>query len=233
MGINMDKINREMFLMHSETDEYQSSIDYVDSVIDDALSRYNKPIISFSGGKDSLVMMHLILKRNKNITVFHWDYGMYYVPRAIENDTIEIIKTMTDNYIIESSELYEIAKRNPSNIFYKVFFSNTRNKFIECGYDIQFIGLRAEESLKRKRKIGDNPFRNDKIIECYPLHMMTWKDVWAYIISNNLPYLEIYDRYAALIGYNKVRFATFFDKEFDKLGASNIDGMLMPEFKNV
>lgn len=140
---------------------------------------------------------------------------------------------MTNNYIVETSQLYDIEKRNQANIFYKVFFGYIRPKLMKCGYDLQFIGLREEESLKRKRKINTNPFRYDKMVECYPLHTMTWKDVWAYIISNDLPYLKIYDLYAPLKGYDKVRFATFFDNEFDKLGASNLDGALMPEFKNI
>ena len=101
------------------------------------------------------------------------------------------------------------------------------------GYNLQFIGLREEESLKRRRKINSKPFRCDRIIECYPLHRLSWKDVWAYIISNDLPYLKIYDVYAKLLGYDKVRFATFFDPEFDKLGASNIDGVIIPEFKHI
>ena len=229
----MNEIDREMFMMHSETKRYQSAIEYLDQIIENAISKYEKTIISFSGGKDSLVMMHRILKHNKKVMVFHWDYGRYYVPRDIEKATIDMIKTMTNNYTIETSVLYEKAKRKPSNIFYKVFFGHTRNKFIKRGYDLQFIGLREEESLKRKRKIDNNPYRFDKIVECYPLHRLTWKDVWAYIISNDLPYLKIYDKYAKLIGYDKVRFSTFYDPEFNKLGLSNIDGVLMPEFKDV
>ena len=228
----MDDINREMFLMHSETDEYKSAMSYVDDVITDALSQYKKPIISFSGGKDSLVMMHRILKHDKNIMVFHWDYGRYYVPRDIESATIDIIKSMNADYIVETSTLYEIEKRNPSNVFYRVFFGHTIKMMKKAEYDLSFVGLREQESLKRKRKINDKPFRQNIIDECYPLHKLTWKDIWAYIISNDLPYLKIYDKYAKLIGYDKVRFATFFDAEFDKLGASNIDGFLMPEFKH-
>jgi 3'-phosphoadenosine 5'-phosphosulfate sulfotransferase (PAPS reductase)/FAD synthetase len=58
-------------------------------------------------------------------------------------------------------------------------------------------------------------------------------DVWAYIVSNNIRYLSHYDRYSKTIDITKIRFATFFDPEFDKLGCSNIDGVMMPEFKNI
>lgn len=219
--------------MHSETDEYKHAINYVDDVITDALDRYKKPIISFSGGKDSLVMTHLILSQARDITVFHWDYGRYYVPRHIEDGTMRLMRWLSPNSMVATSKQYERAKRNPSNIFYHVFFGKTTTELINRGYDLQFIGLREEESLKRKRKLNGTPFRKGKIEECHPLHLMTWKDIWAYIVSNDLPYLKIYDKYAALVGWDKVRFATFFDPEFDKLGASNVDGVLMSEFKHV
>ena len=69
------------------------------------------------------------------------------------------------------------------------------------------------------------------MLECYPLANLTARDIWAYIVSNNLPYCSHYDRYGALLGIEQVRMSTFFDPEFDMLGASNIDGLLMPEFK--
>jgi hypothetical protein len=52
-------------------------------------------------------------------------------------------------------------------------------------------------------------------------------------VSNNIRYLSHYDRYSKTIDITKIRFATFFDPEFDKLGCSNIDGVMMPEFKNI
>ncbi len=50
--------------------------------------------------------------------------------------------------------------------------------------------------------------------------------------SHSLPYASIYDIYAPVVGWDKVRLTTFFDPEFDKLGASNLDGALMWRFKH-
>jgi len=229
----MDEITREMFLLHSETDEYKYAIDGSVDIVRNVLQKYNNPIISASGGKDSLVMMHMVISQANDIPVFHWDYGRYYVPQWIESETILQIESVTKNIIVKTSQRYNVYKRIRANIFYKDFFGNTIKMLLESGYDLQFVGLRKEESLKRKRKINGCFIKNGKIDECYPLLNLTWKDIWAYIVSNDLPYLTIYDKYAKLLGYDKVRFATFFDPEFDKLGASNVDGVLMPEFKHV
>ena len=57
--------------------------------------------------------------------------------------------------------------------------------------------------------------------------------MWAYIVSHNLKYCSHYDLYAPVIGWDQTRFATFFDPEFEHIGASNVDGVLLPEFKNI
>jgi 3'-phosphoadenosine 5'-phosphosulfate sulfotransferase (PAPS reductase)/FAD synthetase len=231
----MDKIDREMFLLHSETEEYKERLDYALKTIQSALNKYKNPIVSFSGGKDSLVLLHMVLQLAPDMHVFHWDYGKYYVPRDMENEILSIAQeTGACHIIVDTSVQYNIAKRKPANIFYKVFFGKSLPALKDNGYNLQFIGLREEESLKRHRKLNGSPWYDNKIImECHPLHLFTVYDVWAYIVSNNIRYLSHYDRYSKILDITKIRFATFFDPEFDKLGCSNIDGVMMPEFKNI
>jgi 3'-phosphoadenosine 5'-phosphosulfate sulfotransferase (PAPS reductase)/FAD synthetase len=69
--------------------------------------------------------------------------------------------------------------------------------------------------------------------ELYPLRDWSAKDVWAYILSQGLPYLSTYDLYGPVVGWEKVRMVTFFDPEFDHLGNRNLDGVLMWKFKNL
>jgi len=68
--------------------------------------------------------------------------------------------------------------------------------------------------------------------EIWPLGNWTWLDVWSYIFSYKLPYVSLYNHYAPLVGWDKVRLVTLFDPEFDKLGASNVDSFLMWRFKH-
>ena len=41
-----------------------------------------------------------------------------------------------------------------------------------------------------------------------------------------------YDKYVAVLGWDRARFVTFFDKEFEHLGSINVDGVLMWRWRN-
>lgn len=97
---------------------------------------------------------------------------------------------------------------------------------VKQGYDLAFVGLRAEESLKRMRRIARQQSFT-AIRECWPIDEWTWKDVWGYIFSHNLPYAPVHGRYAPLVGLENVRLSTFFDSEFEKMGAPTLDGVVM------
>ncbi len=231
----MEDFWKETFLLWSETEEYQRSITIAKSIIKEALSKYNNPSIAYSGGKDSLVLTHMVLQEKADTNVFHWDYGPYYMPRNLESEVIENVQKIgATNIIVRSSKKYDYMKRKKANIFYNDFFGNTIYELKSLGFDIELIGIREQESRKRKVKIHGNPFReNEVMMECYPLYKMSWRDIWSYIVSNKLPYCSHYDKYVPLVGYEQARFTTFFDPEFYYLGCSNIDGVLMTQFKNM
>lgn len=218
------------FLLWSECDEYLSRIACANEIVIEAISKYGPPYLSFSGGKDSTVLLHMVLAHSPNIPVWHWDYGSELMPRSLELELLQIpVKMGAINLIVDQSGV--AMRRNCSTTTYNKYFFK-KLAYFGKDYDLAFIGLRKEESGKRRRK-AIQPFRqNGKLTECYPLSDLTARDIWAYIVSHNLPYCSHYDRYGALLGIEQVRMSTFFDPEFDHIGASNIDGLLMPEFKN-
>jgi 3'-phosphoadenosine 5'-phosphosulfate sulfotransferase (PAPS reductase)/FAD synthetase len=71
-----------------------------------------------------------------------------------------------------------------------------------------------------------------EIEECWPLQDWRWLDVWSYIVSNELPYLWLYDKRAELVGYEHARFTTLFDSEFAVLGADSIDNVAHWRWRN-
>lgn len=226
----MKNLWRETFKLWSETGGYKNKIEESKKVIREAFNRYKNPYVAYSGGKDSIVMLHLVLQQEPNIDVWHFDHGRALMPRHIESEVIRNAKLLgAKNLIIKTSKHLdnENARWN-YKIWYDSFFGILNSVTKERGWDGVFLGLRQEESSKRKRRAKE--FFNGN--ECYPLARWIWKDIWAYIISNNLPYPSIYDRYAEILGYDKVRLVTFFDNEFEKFGSPYIDGVLMPEFKN-
>lgn len=60
----------------------------------------------------------------------------------------------------------------------------------------------------------------------------TWQDVWAHIVRNSLPYVSVYDDVAELVGYERARFASFFDRDLYHLGTENVDNVLHWKWRN-
>ncbi len=225
----MKRIWAETFIFWSETSEYRKRVREAKDIIDQALKRYANPYVAYSGGKDSLCLLHLVLQEQNDIDVWHWDYGDALIPRSIEREIIKNARQIgAENIVIRKRGNNKHARENYKFGYHHFFVSLNKLKK-ERGWNLGFIGIRKEESLRRKREYSHFFDKHN----CYPILNFSWKDVWAYIVSNNLPYPSIYDRYAEVLGYDKVRLVTFFDSEFEYLGAPYIDGVLLPEFRNI
>ena len=223
---------RETFLTFSKLEEHRKRVETAKAIIQKALQVCKKPYVAFSGGKDSLCVLHLVSSIQKDVFVVHWDYGRYFIPRDLHEEILEIARSFSSNVMVFTSDRYEKEKRDAYNIWGKEFFEKVVPKLTEEGFDCVFLGLRKEESSSRRIRIKNNIYLTP-MKEFYPIAHWTWLDVWAYIVSNNIRYLSIYDRYAEVLGYNKARFVTFFDQQFDKYGSGNVDGVLMWRFRNI
>lgn len=216
----------KLFSAWGKTGQFKRNITTAKSTIQKALKSYNKPYIAYSGGKDSVCMVHLILKYDPSILVHHWDYGMNLMPREFELEIINIAhKLGVTNIDLRTSGRYEFGYEKE---WYKIFFGFIAPEYKKKGHDCAFIGLRKEESLKRKRRILQKKDLTD-MPEVWPLENWSWLDVWAYIVSNDLPYHSAYDLYAPILGYDRARFVTFFDPEFYSYGSTFVDGCILPQ----
>ena len=214
-------------------EEYKKKVEESKFIIHKALAEYRKPYVAYSGGKDSSVVLHLILQQKSDIMVLHWDYGRHYIPRWLEEEFIQNAKKMgAINICIETSDIYEILGREAINVLGSEYIDGVVRDLKRKGYDLSFVGLRKQESTKRKLRIVNNSYIG-VIPECWPVADWSWKDIWAYIFSNNIPYASIYEKYGDVIGIDKLRLVTFFDPEFDKFGNSNLDGLLMWRERNM
>jgi 3'-phosphoadenosine 5'-phosphosulfate sulfotransferase (PAPS reductase)/FAD synthetase len=224
----------QTYLMHSRTELFKEKVSTTKRIIKTALKQFEKHYIAFSGGKDSTALLDLVLNQDQEITVVHWDFGPYYMPRDIYDHIIENAKEIgTKDLRTPTSKKYEKLKRKAINVLGQDFLGKYIPKMVEEGYDLAFIGLRARESCKRRAKLNNYIKHDGTMFNCYPIRDWSYKDVWAYIVKHELPYLnEFYDRYGEILGDKHTRFCTFFDPEFDKFGASNIDGHLMYKHRN-
>ncbi len=230
----MDRWKR-VVLAWAETDEHKNAVRRAQRIVAKALEQAQRPYVAFSGGKDSTCVLHLVLQQAPDTMVLHWDYGRYYIPRTLATEFIGNAKMIGARKIrVETSQEYERLKRQAINVLGREYLGKLVPKLRdEEGYDLVFLGLRAEESVKRRFKTAGAIWYEKKMLNCAPIYDWSWRDVWAYIISHDLPYASVYDIYAPVVGLPNARLVTFFDPEFDKFGSQNLDGILMWRFRHL
>lgn len=206
----MDERWRQTFLERAQTRDYREKVREAEGIIRSALLRAHKPYIAFSGGKDSTVMAHMCLEQDRRLLVWHaWSI---WRPGQVEEE-IDAIATAV------GARRYQVARGLGGRLH-----GQHVPRLLAEGHDLVFVGLRAEESGKRRRRIKQRLYITD-IPECWPLATWSWLDVWAYIVSHGLPYLGAYDQMGPLIGWQHARTSTIFDPTAVH-GDASVDGVL-------
>lgn len=198
------KTQRKMDMLHAKTPHYKTIVQCAEQVITRALQRMKKPYVSFSGGKDSLVMLHLVLKQMPRIRVVYFDADASYP------DTDRFLNVLANKWdlnfcrikttpIIEVFREYGIKHpRIEEKTMSATVYAPVAELTHKHGYDGEFVGLRSEESKARQQliKYRGQIFHNKShaLLECLPVAHFTVQDIWAYITSNNLPYNTAYDK---------------------------------------
>lgn len=223
----MDAKTRQAFLLYSRRPEHQEKVAASLAVIRRYISSC-KCCVAFSGGKDSTVLLDLALKVDPTVDVFHWDHGSQLMPREIQSEIIANARRIgAKNLFVETSRAVEREDMRVSwRGWYAVFWGSLARINRDHAWQMQFVGLRSEEGCKRSAKI-----RHPTKGEAYPLADWSYLDVWAYITGRNLPYPKVYDVYGPLLGWDKARFVTFFDLEFEKFGGPYLDGFFFPQYR--
>lgn len=130
-----------------------------------------------------------------------------------------------------TSPLYRKLGRRAENVLGRHYLGRLVPQLAREGYDLAFVALRAEESVRRRLRLSKGRSLGP-IRECWPLAEWRWLDVWAYLVTNEWPYLSLYDQRATLMGYDRVRFTTLFDPEFADVGNESIDNVLHWRWRN-
>jgi len=220
----VNAMEREQFLAWSRQDFYTRLVGTTLATMRSIMVGHANVNIAVSGGKDSLVMLDLALQVKPGCFVWHWDYGIY-MPREIEREVIGILA----KFPIQPGRLILHARqsKNAASLAgYRAFFAAITGHLRENHVTLNFIGLRSEESIARKRRCKTMFEQNGTVTNAFPLRDWRWKDVWAYIVQYGITYPSAYDAKARLLGWDKARFVTFFDPEFEHLGGMAQDKFL-------
>lgn len=215
----------ETFRAWAATREHQRQIEGARRIIAQGVPA--NPYVAYSGGKDSTVMAHLVLEQAPDSMCLHWDYGPYFIPRMVHQEIMANLRGLgATNIRVETSSEYERLGYQARNVMGREYLGKLVPRLAAEGYHSVFVGLRKEESGKRRRRIAQGKSLTAHQREHWPIADWGWMDVWAYIVSHDLPYLSLYDARAELVGYDQARFTTLFDPEFDHVSARVIDQVL-------
>lgn len=210
----MNDQEREIYLLHSKLNIHRWQIDNSLRIIERGLKEMKSPYISMSFGKDSSVMSHLIWSHHPEIPMIYVNCGEFDEWPDTPRVKKEFLAMFPNSIFIEltAPSIWEFYKSVGFYIQDEETTKETRKAQREYseslgiaidseaqrrGYDGSFIGLRAEESNNRNRlfKMRGNLYfaktRNEWA--CHPLEKWTSRDIWAYIVKNDLSYNELYD----------------------------------------
>jgi len=211
------------------------AISFIQTIVNEHPIR--KPVVSFSGGKDSTVVSHIVRRALATDGVLH-----VFGDTTIEYpDTYEFVDELSkENYspfkatnygrnFIEMCNLLEPPSRINAwccSVFKAGPISSIMNTINGKNGVISFEGIRKRESNSRRNR--ERIYINKKIvrqISAYPIH--EWKDleVWLYILTKRLEFNRAYRKGFSRIGcmycpnntaYNEYLLRINYSKEVQK-----------------
>lgn len=211
----MTPIERAAYLAHALTPAYRRKLAAAGRLIASA----SGCCVSVSWGKDSVVLLHLAAAVRPQIGAINARYP-HPAERLSDMDRVrDLVLSRPDlaglRYreaeIPGEWEMYERAgggfseavtpqQRAAVNWWREAFRRGMAAARDDLGGSGVLLGLRAEESHARRMNAatrGDDYRHADGSRVLLPLTPWTGRDIWAYLVQNDLPWLRIYDLAAA------------------------------------
>lgn len=166
--------------------------------------KVNYPVIAFSGGKDSLIVLDLVRQIRPDIEAVFCNTGNEYketVPyaRSFENVT-ELHPEKSFMQCFKEYGLPQMkskAKSHGNQCCNWLKEKPATEYYLNVGVDLVFTGLTSDESRNRMmflKRMGHTYFyKRDKYNKCHPIYNWSEEEVWLYIKMNKLAYNPIYD----------------------------------------
>ena len=182
----------------------------------DALGLVDRPYVAFSGGKDSLVVAHLVSQIDDSIPLVYCDDELLYPEhvaymvdmKLLHGDRLRVVEggSVHAGWFTPWMHLPRWRQPDPvMNMEYLDWMRRERNAgrhklgagqlAARLGYDGVFLGLRRTES-RRRADILAGALGIDKlngIAYINPILDWTAREVWQYIGRHGLDYCPVYD----------------------------------------
>lgn len=178
---------------------YQYKLIKTRRIIENALNIDVSWSVSFSGGKDSTVLLHLLLDYAPDIDIVWFDDGWDYpetreylhaTDMRLKNNFLSVAIPVTASFWKKEIEYTYDDPAYPHNC--DMSYDEWKERYIGA-----FIGMRREESTARFFALRKEPLYYQNEIghwHCSPLAEWKWQDIWSYIADKCLPYNRVYDK---------------------------------------
>jgi len=198
----------EMGKLQARTEAFRSRLETTEEVIRYTLQWHQDAYVSSSFGKDSVVLLHLLIQLRPNIPVMFINSN-YCFP-----DTYQVRDEFVRRYKINLHEIkqpydymeliYEYGlpherTRQQQKQVVELLKKDLGNQWAKDNQkSCCFWGLRKEESRGRAALLNSKgrTFYNETkgLFFSAPLADWKWEDIWAYIAEFNVPFSEIYTK---------------------------------------
>ena len=152
--------------------------------------------VAFSGGKDSQCCYHLAKEAGIKFD------AIYSVTRFEPPQLIDFILKNYPDVIFRRAykmPLLDAIEQHGLPSMFARWCCDVKHAKQE-GYDISIIGIRWEESSKRREKWRMSGYKEDKTFYICPIADWTSDDVWEYLNFRKIPHCCIYDMGFTRIG---------------------------------
>jgi len=242
----MSEDESRYFLLYSHLNKYINKVLRTEEKLKELVNKYNA-YVAFSGGKDSWVLLHMLLQYKPDISVMFANSGneypdtidfINYVEKKYNLNLCEIETSMSMTEMYEKVGAYQFKDSDntwAANEPKRILIYEPANEMKKMGYNAVFMGLRADESKGRafnaKIKGIEYLCQYDEITHMNPLNSWTLDDIWAYIVQNGLPYNRVYDK-PWKNGRKDIRVATYSGRTSITEGRWLFIKMFYPEIWN-
>lgn len=199
MNCLIPKIKYDTFMEWSRTKVFRKRLSKTKEVIEEWLHTAEKPYVAFSGGKDSTCVLHLVREILSDCPAVHFDADCNF-PEVDELllSTPYLITIHSKEKFLDILQDYGIdGKVAVRPIMKKVVDEPIKELQEEYSFGGSAYGLRAEECDGRRKHFASRGhiFRyKNGVLGCMPIAHWRYNDVWAYIVSMDIPYAGTYDR---------------------------------------
>lgn len=197
--MNLPSLNEIEFSLYAKQYEYQRKVSSLMTKLKNGIDE--TCYVSFSAGKDSSVLAHACHAINPSIPILMVDPGCPTHWTSTERDTWldyakfngwNLIRFEWDKWKKEWNETD--IKKYQKNVHNEMFAKLDSYAKLN-GLTTRIVGIRAEESKGRSISVkyfGERHRNKDGTERWFPIAWWKTHDVWAYIVSSKMPYLEIY-----------------------------------------